>query len=219
MPLSVKDRPISDPHRTIVYTVEESGSDLKITATMTDEGRTEGNSTTLSLFADDVLTDYESKKLNEESGWSVSWTVPAANEDGTAIKYSIADTSNNATIDDNIWNDEVKVINTYESDKSIKLSLKKDLTDYFDASGTSNATIVFKVTAVGATDSNVIYENYYSFVFTSAADQDAQEIEIANAGGVTKVIIEEVYSPGYKAGQTAEGQTDTLQKRNHRIRR
>ncbi len=212
VPLSVKDRPISDPHRTIDYTVEESGSDLKITATMTDEGRTEGNSTTLSLFADDVLTDYESKKLNKESGWSVSWTVPAANEDGTAIKYSIADTSNNATIDDNIWNDEVKVINTYESDKSIKLSLKKDLTDYFDASGTSNATIVFKVTAVGATDSNVIYENYYSFVFTSAADQDAQEIEIANAGGVTKVIIEEVYSPGYKAGQTAEGQTDTLRK-------
>jgi len=107
---------IHDDDRKITYTVTQSGDELNITASMDMAGgQPEGNPVTLSIFADGSPSDYPSKKLNPEDGWTQSWTVPVS-VNGRAISYSIADTSNNAQINDTIWNDEVMIYNTFVHD-------------------------------------------------------------------------------------------------------
>ena len=107
---------VHDDDRKITYTITQSGDELNITASMDMAGgQPEGNPVTLSILVDGSPSDYPSKKLNPEDGWTQTWTVPVS-VDGRAINYSIADTSNNAQINDTIWNDEVMIYNTFTHD-------------------------------------------------------------------------------------------------------
>lgn len=189
-----------DNSRGITYTVTQDDDELTITASMDAGKRQDGHSVTLSLFADGVLTEYPSKKLNEQEGWEQTWTEIPASKDGTPIQYSVADTSNNAQIDDDIWNDEVKIINTYKK-KAAELVITKELPKFIDhkngneTMGDVNATFFFEIT--GKYDGGKPYQNTAGIDFNRNSDS-VQTVTVALPSDITDLEVKEVYAGNYK---------------------
>lgn len=176
----------------------EDGEDLIITAELIDKGETA--SMTLSLFADGLLLIDSSKKLNKDTGWKAEWTVPKAKDD-KEIEYKLGDTSNNATIDNNQWSDEVIIINSYEGEAG-KLIIKKALQDFVDHGNEQltnvNATFVFQITGTyEAGGETKPYSNVISMDFTKAGDNE-QEVEVTGIpSNIQNLTVEEIYGGNY----------------------
>ena len=109
---------------------------------------------------------------------------------------------NNAIIDANNWTDKVYVINTF--DKALDIKLKKVLPEYFEfkngnkAVEKENATVVFRVTVPDPeNEGEYIYDDHLSFIFNEAGTQ-SDTITIFGAGKAKTIIVEEVYTAGYK---------------------
>lgn len=189
-----------DDSRGITYTVAQDGDELTITASMDTDKRQGDHSVTLSLFADGVLTEYPSKKLNAAEGWEQTWTEIPASKNGTLIQYSVADTSNNAQIDDDIWNDEVKIINSYKQ-KAAELVITKELPKFIDhINGNEtitevNATFFFEIT--GTYDDGKPYQNTAGIDFNRNSDK-VQTVTVALPSDIADLEVKEVYAGNYK---------------------
>ena len=110
------------------------------------------------------------------------------------------DNTNNAELNDEIWTDKVEVINTY--DKALELKLKKKISENFKANdaddSSDNNTFVFRVTAPNKEDpDSPYYDNYLSFSFDKAGEQDTA-IALIGTAEADKLVVEEVYAAGYK---------------------
>lgn len=117
---------------------------------------------------------------------------------------------NNAVIDENTWTDKIDVINTF--DKPVELKIKKVMDEYFNANeeaeGT-NATIIFRVTAIGDEgEEKPLYDTYLSLPFKKAGEKETESVVISGANKAKKIIVEEVYGAGYKAKDGAKRTID-----------
>lgn len=194
----------------LAVTTSPSSTEGKIDITVkVSSAHDDDYSLSLSLFADGKLAS-DSMKLNSKNNWTYTWTADEKSTSGEVIEYGFADTSNNATIDETSWSDEVKVINTYEGDKK-KLVIKKVLTDFVDHNNENlnnvNATFVFKIRGTYEKNSETkTYTNVVSMDFTKdgAGTQEVAVEGIPSEVDVEKLTVEEFYSGNYEQDPEAD---------------
>ena len=187
----------------MISSAEADGGNITITAALSDDAMIHSHQTfTLQLYGDGHKVG-ERVRISESS-LSAEWTVPKNNEDGSAIKYILKEVSNNTAVSDSQLSDELKITNTYEVQKEVEISLLKVMNAYYDSGENANATLVFKVYVPDPDDSaKELYSNYYAFTFTEAGAQD-MSIVVPVTGDMKSIVIEEVYTAGYKAKEAKQ---------------
>ena len=194
-------------------TTKDAGDDKVNITVKVSAAHSEDDTWSLSIFANGKLAS-DSIKFNKENDWTYTWTVDKMDAEGKAIEYTLADTSNNATIDKNNWSDEVKVINTYEGE-GVVIKITKAIENYLDANNgetkkTANATFVFNVEAKNSAGTTV-YENYVAITFDRYGEAKSEVLAIKGVTGIEEITVNEVYKAGYKMAEgSAEKQTIKL---------